>query len=44
MTFTAISQVKGLNDLQFEPHFSYDRYEKMEELGAVVIKKMKKID
>jgi ATP-dependent DNA helicase PIF1 len=44
MTFTAISRVKYLNGLRFQPPFSYDRYQKMEKLAGVTIRKEKKID
>ena len=40
MTFTAISRVKDLASLRFQPPFSYDRYEKMSKLPGVKIRKV----
>jgi hypothetical protein len=39
MTFTTTYQVKGLNDLWFQPPFSYDQYEKMWKLVGMAIRK-----
>ena len=39
MTFTAISRIKYLAGLRFQPPFSYDRHEKMSKLPGVKIKK-----
>ena len=39
MTFTAISRVKDLARLRFQPPFSFDRYEKMSKLSGVKIRK-----
>ena len=39
MTFIAISQVKDLASLRFQPPFSYDQYEKMSKLTGVKIRK-----
>ena len=38
---TAISQVKYLNGLQFQPSFSYDQCEKMKIVAWVAIRKAK---
>ena len=38
MMFTTIARLKYLNGLQFQPPFSYDRYEKMAKLISVAIK------
>ena len=35
LTFTAISRVKSLDGLRFQPPFSYDRYEKMGKCAGV---------
>ena len=37
MLFTTVPQVKYLNGLWFQLHFSYDQYEKMEKLIGVAI-------
>ena len=39
MPFTTISCFKDLAGLQFQPPFSYDRYEKMSKLPGVNIRK-----
>ena len=39
MTFIAISRVKDLEGLGFQPPFSFDRYEKMSKLSGVKIRK-----
>ena len=39
MTFTSIYRVKYLEGLQFQPPLAYDRYEKMEKLPGVKIRK-----
>jgi ATP-dependent exoDNAse (exonuclease V) alpha subunit len=39
MTFTAISRVKYLNGLRFQPPFSYDQYENMEKVAGMTIRK-----
>lgn len=36
--FTTIAQVKDLNGLQFQLHFSYNQYENMAKLTGVTIR------
>ena len=43
LTFTAISRVKSLDGLRFQPPFSYDRYEKMAKFAGVSKRKEEEV-